>query len=65
MPRLRYNLFMKLILFLLLLACFALAGCRVENAALTAENQNVINPTPPLPVINKTLVLVELFTSEG
>ncbi|HLM01254.1 MAG TPA: hypothetical protein VK400_09400 [Pyrinomonadaceae bacterium] len=56
---------MKLILFLLLLACFALAGCRVENAALTAENQNVINPTPPLPVINKTLVLVELFTSEG
>ncbi|HEX8247301.1 MAG TPA: hypothetical protein VF599_03875 [Pyrinomonadaceae bacterium] len=56
---------MKMILFLLLATCFGFAACtNMENPALTAENRNVGNETSPI-VMDKTPVLVELFTSEG
>ncbi|HEY0050990.1 MAG TPA: hypothetical protein VGB68_16980 [Pyrinomonadaceae bacterium] len=55
---------MKMTLFLLLATCFGLAACNMENAVLTAENRNVGNETSPL-AMEKTPVLVELYTSEG
>jgi hypothetical protein len=55
---------MKMIMFLLLAMCSAFAACNVENSVLTAENRNVSNETSPV-VMEKTPVLVELFTSEG
>jgi uncharacterized protein YcfL len=55
---------MKMILFLLLAACFGLAACNMENQVITAENQSVVDPASP-PALDKTPVLVELFTSEG
>lgn len=55
---------MKMTLFLLLATCFGLVACNMENAALTAENRNVGNEASPI-VMEKTPVLVELFTSEG
>lgn len=59
-----YNLFMKMTLFLLLAMCFGLAACNMENPVLTAENTNVSNETAPI-AMDKTPVLVELYTSEG
>jgi hypothetical protein len=55
---------MKMILFLLLAACFASAACNMENRAATAQNQTAVNQKT-LAAANKTPVLVELFTSEG
>jgi hypothetical protein len=55
---------MKIILFLLLAACFGLAACNMENPVATAENRDAGNETAPV-VTDKTQVLVELFTSEG
>jgi hypothetical protein len=53
-----------MILFLLVAACFGLAACNMENPVITAENQGIINKNPT-PAMDKTPVLVELFTSEG
>ncbi|HEX8734042.1 MAG TPA: hypothetical protein VF721_01880 [Pyrinomonadaceae bacterium] len=55
---------MKMILFLLVATFFALAACNMENPVITAENQGIINKNP-VAVMDKTPVLVELFTSEG
>jgi len=55
---------MKMILFLLLAACFASAACNMENPVITAANQSDMNPKPAV-MTDKTPVLVELFTSEG
>ena len=55
---------MKMILFLLVAACFGLAACNMENPVITAENQSIINAKPAA-AMEKTPVLVELFTSEG
>jgi len=55
---------MKTILFLLVAACSVLAACNMENPVITAENQGVINKNPAA-AMDKTPVLVELFTSEG
>jgi uncharacterized lipoprotein YajG len=55
---------MKMFLFLLLATCFGLAACNMENSVLTAENTNMSNETAPV-AMDKTPVLVELYTSEG